>query len=312
MKVGLIGCGMIAGELDDPGSPHVLTHAKAISLHPKFTLAACCDPDRARALALAEKWDCPGVFSDLEEMAALGLDAFVVAASSGAHFGILKTLLSWEPDLIICEKPLVEELDQLDDLEGLLSRSRTRVLVNFQRRFDPALGELKRIVAGGELGEACFFQGAVGKGLIHNGCHLLDLVSDLLGPVTSLEPIRFRKAGGDLLGSFEMGLGSGVRGLVQNTDRVEYGLLDLEIMFSRGRASIRELGYRLQVEKKEPWEMYPGFFRLNPQPPLKPTLNRVFFELYEAVAQGRIDYPGLLADALAGTRLLLKLKERCG
>ena len=267
---------MIAGELDDPGSPHVLTHAKAISLHLEFTLAACCDPDRARARALAEKWGCPTVVSDLEDLAGLGLEAFVVAASSGAHYGILKTLLSWEPELIICEKPLVEELDQLEELEGLISQSKTKVLVNFQRRFDPALGELKRIVGSGELGEPCFFQASVGKGLIHNGCHLLDLLAQLLSPPASLEPVRFRKAEGDLLGFFEIGLDNGVRGLVQNTDRVEYGLLDLEILFSRGRVSIQELGYRLRVEKKEPWEMYPGFFRLAPQAPLEPTLNRSF------------------------------------
>ena len=258
-KVGLIGCGMIAGELDDPGSEHVLTHAKALSLHPEFELAACCDPDRDRAQALADKWGCPGVFPDLEELAGLGLDAFVVAASSGAHFGILKTLLSWAPNLIICEKPLVEELGQLDELEGLLSGSRTKVLVNFQRRFDPALGELKRIVASGELGRPCFFQASVGKGLIHNGCHLLDLLFDFLGPVTSLEPIRFSRAGGDLLGSFEIGLDSGVRGLVQNTDRVEYGLLDLEILFSQGRASVRSWAIASRWRKRSPGRCTPGF-----------------------------------------------------
>lgn len=310
IRVGLIGCGMIAGDLDDPGSEHVLTHAKAVKLHPEFELAGCLDQDQERARALADKWGCPRVFASLEEMISSGPEAYVVAASSGAHFRILQTLLAAGADLIVCEKPLVENLADLETLEGLLASSRARVAVNFQRRFDPAFRELEGIIKSGELGEPIFFQGGVGKGLIHNGCHLIDLLFQLLAPVAALEPFRAETREGDLYGTFGATLADGTTGVIQNTERARYGLLDLEIFFTQGRVSIQEIGFRIRVEKRVPWPTYPGFHHLVPWKSLDPALNRVFHELYQSLAKEGVDFDRLLKDALAGTRLLLELKER--
>jgi len=69
VKVGIVGCGGIAGGKHLPGHKGV----KGVSI------IAACDIDETRAKAFAKEHDIPHVFSDYEELAAMDeLDAVSV------------------------------------------------------------------------------------------------------------------------------------------------------------------------------------------------------------------------------------------
>jgi len=96
VKVGIVGCGGIAGGKHLPGHQGV----KGVSI------VAACDIDEARAKAFAKQHDIPHVFSDYEELAAMDeLDAVSVCTPNNFHAGPTIAALNAGKH-VICEKPI--------------------------------------------------------------------------------------------------------------------------------------------------------------------------------------------------------------
>ncbi len=107
------------------------------------------DVDPARAAALAGSIG--GRVADDPAAALDGADAAIVAASTNAH----ATLVRMAADRgvpVFCEKPLAFDLEETIELVRHLEQLGATVQVGFQRRFDPAYVEARRLVEAGELG----------------------------------------------------------------------------------------------------------------------------------------------------------------
>jgi myo-inositol 2-dehydrogenase/D-chiro-inositol 1-dehydrogenase len=105
------------------------------------------DPARAREMAAEVR----GRPADSVQEALDGADAVVIATSTDAH----ATLVGAAVDRglpTFCEKPLAFDLAETADLVGRIERAGVPVQVGFQRRFDPAYREARRLVESGELG----------------------------------------------------------------------------------------------------------------------------------------------------------------
>ena len=57
LKCGIIGCGNIAGNFDDPSNSLIRTHAKAFKVHKKCELTAVFDIDLFKVKKFAQTWD---------------------------------------------------------------------------------------------------------------------------------------------------------------------------------------------------------------------------------------------------------------
>lgn len=80
-----------------------------------------------------------------------GADAVIVAASTDAHAALVTAAV--ERGLpTFCEKPLALDLPETVELVELIEARGAVVQVGFQRRFDPAYREARRLVESGELG----------------------------------------------------------------------------------------------------------------------------------------------------------------
>ncbi|MBL7074373.1 hypothetical protein ISS37_03930 [candidate division KSB1 bacterium] len=73
-SVGIVGCGNIAGDLDDDlKKRHIYSHAKAISMVEALKLVVCCDVDESALRKYAERWDVPGQYKKVVMFKSVGM-----------------------------------------------------------------------------------------------------------------------------------------------------------------------------------------------------------------------------------------------
>jgi myo-inositol 2-dehydrogenase / D-chiro-inositol 1-dehydrogenase len=137
VRIALIGAGRI-GQL----------HGSVVAGEPDVSVVVS-DADEARARTAAEAIGGRAVRSPAEAMGEA--DAVIIAASTDAHAALVRQAV--ERGLpTFCEKPLAFDLPETVELVDLIETTGVPVQVGFQRRFDPAYLEARRLVESGELG----------------------------------------------------------------------------------------------------------------------------------------------------------------
>ncbi len=138
LRISLLGAGSIGA-----------LHASLLAETPGVDEVLVADLDLARAQRVAAKVGATAVATvqDAIERA----DALVIAASTNAHPELIRSGLARRLPTF-CEKPLASTLEETVALVDEAERAGSPVQVGFQRRFDPAYREARRLVASGELG----------------------------------------------------------------------------------------------------------------------------------------------------------------
>ena len=195
LSVLIVGCGDIAGGFDTAHQgPEVLTHARAYGAQGKFALTACVEPDEERRLAFMEFWNVAHGFADLEACRASGMtfDVASLCAPTRFHEDALERLLPMPVGAVFCEKPLTADVGSARRLVAAYEAAKRPLAVNFLRRADKAMDDLRKDIADGKWGA---LQSAVGhytKGVLNCGSHMIDLAHFLAGPLTSEAVFRRR------------------------------------------------------------------------------------------------------------------------
>lgn len=138
MRIALLGAGRI-GQL----------HGRLVAAQPNVEQVVVYDVDATRAHEAAEAIG--GRVAPTVEQALDSADAVLVAASTDAH-GKLVAMAVERRLPVFCEKPLAFDLEGTESLVEQIERVGATVQVGFQRRFDPAYIEARRLVETGELG----------------------------------------------------------------------------------------------------------------------------------------------------------------
>jgi myo-inositol 2-dehydrogenase / D-chiro-inositol 1-dehydrogenase len=137
MRVAQIGVGRI-GQL----------HAGALAADSRVGDLVLADVDRERASQVAAAVGATA--SDVEDAIA-SADALVIATATSAHADLIRRGLARRIP-IFCEKPLALDLADSARLVDEIEASGIGFQLGFQRRFDPAYREARRMVASGDIG----------------------------------------------------------------------------------------------------------------------------------------------------------------
>lgn len=144
MKVVLIGAGRI-GRL----------HARLLAATPGVDELVIADALAERAAEAAAKVGgraAPSIEAALDEA-----EAVVIAAATTAHAELIRA--SADRGLpTFCEKPLAEDIASTLEIAAHVERTGIRFQLGFQRRFDPAYREARRMIESGELGTLYAFR----------------------------------------------------------------------------------------------------------------------------------------------------------
>lgn len=186
MRLCFVGYGSIAEE-----------HAKAFRQIPGVEFSCVVGRDAASTEAFAKQWGFHRWTLDLDTALAGEIDGVVITSPSDLHAG--QTLRSLEAGKhVLVEIPVSTNLPDAEAVAAAAQASGRRVQVAHTQRYDPALQELRRRIAGSELHPhhvVCrwFFlrrDNVNWKGrrrtwtdnlLWHHACHVVDATLWLLG-----------------------------------------------------------------------------------------------------------------------------------
>lgn len=125
-------------------------HVRKYALLPQAQLLGVADPDESRG-ELAAEFHVPH-FTDHRALLELRPELVTIAAPTTHHFAVACDALDAGCHLLI-EKPITDNLETARELEARAAAAGRMIAVGHIERFNPAVIELKRIIASGELGE---------------------------------------------------------------------------------------------------------------------------------------------------------------
>jgi predicted dehydrogenase len=195
ISAAIIGLGRIASLLEEDSlREKPCTHAGAIVSNNDCVLACGCDIDEERRRLFAEKWQVP-VYADAAEMLRIHKPQILaIATHPDSHYFYCRLGAEYEVPVIICEKPLADNIKEARKIAGLSKHGETSkngpvIITNHERRYSLDYTRAKTILEEKKLGDllrvnACLYMGRATK-LVdqfwHDGTHLADAVMFLGG-----------------------------------------------------------------------------------------------------------------------------------
>ena len=187
MKVLLIGCGNIGAQYDID-NPTNITYASA--LFEEFEDVFIYEPNRE----LLEKT--LTVYTSyksilLDEVNWKLFDIICIASPTQTHFKYLRDIGEKSSAVVICEKPISREIDELNLLKHSVTTS-NKIIVNYIRRFQPDYIELKKKLLGFNFfnEEEVRITITYCRGILNNGSHAFDLLEFLFDKKISFEKFQ--------------------------------------------------------------------------------------------------------------------------
>ncbi len=272
-KVLLIGLGGIGFKYDLNKPINIVqSHARSFSLDANFELVAGVDPDKTNRDEFQDAYSITCFDTITEACQTIQPNVVVIASPTRYHLDNMKEVLSYcKPDVIVMEKPASYSKNQAQQMIDLSLDSSVPVLVNLIRRTEPAVNEIKLMIESGEINTPC--KGVVwySKGLIHNACHFIDLLSWWLGAPTKIEIIGSGRQINewdievDLRIYFDDSL---VYFLVKKTE--EFNYYNIELLAQNGRLTMGAGNVPVCWQAKS-----------KSNSGLEPTINEIKNELYQ-------------------------------
>lgn len=267
-KVAVVGAGI--------GSQHIKAYQ---NLPDQFDLVALCDIDPVKASQVARDLNVREVVHDFRDLLTrTDIDVIDLCTPPYQHFDQLQSGLKAGKHMI-CEKPLLGSLSEIDRLSDLVAESEKQVMPIFQYRFGHGLQKLKHLVDRKLTGEAFVFNVDVawwrseeyyrdkpwrgkrstelGGALLSQAIHAVDMIFYILGPAKTVSAFtRTRVSPIDVEDcvAIAVELGDGSLGTISVT-------LGSITQISRHRFTFRRLSAESNTEpysnSREPWSFFP-------------------------------------------------------
>jgi predicted dehydrogenase len=264
-RAAIIGAGRIGAMLDVPGSPHILTHAHGYRACEGFEFVGFVDQDLAKAEAASTQWG--GTASDsIDKLLDLQpIDVVSICLPDELHYSTLVALAAKPVKFIFLEKPAVTTAAEADVVSTLFGESQIRVQVNYTRRFVPEIRRVREAIRSGIYGAFLTGTGYYGKGLLHNGSHMIDLLQFLVGDVGEVTKISEVADFYDQDPSVSALLAMRSGGIFHlcHIDCRKFHVFELDLTFEQKRIRIRELGTVIEEYSVGDNRVFEGYRTLN-------------------------------------------------
>lgn len=249
-----MGCGNIGALYDLELSDKVWTHAKAFSKFEDLYFSVA-DTNNSLLNKVAEHYRVPTVELN-ESYDFSGFDIVSLTTPTPTHYSLLKRLIQCKVPVVICEKPVAANSDQITELVEFYQKSNTKVLVNYIRRFQPAFFDLKKHIALVRQAEQCTaiivkYQ----RGFLNNASHAFDLLEFLFQEEISFEGFQMQSHVFDafdydptITGTFSFGsVPVSIIGLPNSA----FTVFELELFFNRQKVVICHSGNEIRFYNPE-------------------------------------------------------------
>ena len=126
-------------------------HAANAAANPRCRLVAVADVVAEAAASLANSTGCEAASDPAATLARADIDAVVIGTPTDTHVALLLEAAR-RGKAVLCEKPVDLDIRKVADAEAEIARLGARVMVAFNRRFDPGMAAVHRAIAAGAIG----------------------------------------------------------------------------------------------------------------------------------------------------------------
>lgn len=127
-------------------------HAMNAALNRDARLIAVADPFGNSAATLAAEWGCEASQDPAAILQRPDIDAVVIGAPTDTHVSLTLEAVR-NGKAVLCEKPIDLDLSKVDAAVAEVERLKGRVMVAFNRRFDPSAQAMRQSMDSGAIGE---------------------------------------------------------------------------------------------------------------------------------------------------------------
>ncbi|MEN4751198.1 inositol 2-dehydrogenase [Pseudomonas sp. Ps21-P2] len=141
LRIAVLGAGRIAN-----------IHAANVAANPNVQLTVIADPWREGVDTLAGKLRCAAAYDCAEAIARDDVDAIVIGTPTDTHIDLmLRAVKLGKP--VLCEKPIDLDFAKAARAVEEIERLNGKVMLGFNRRFDPDTLQMRKSIARGDIGE---------------------------------------------------------------------------------------------------------------------------------------------------------------
>jgi len=256
LHVLIVGCGNMGGRFDENmniSSPPV-THAGAYKNDGHFYVQGCVDVDDKRRYEFKNFWEIPDEGKTIQELLKRKkqYDLVSICTPTALHGKDLEDVLEFNPMAVFCEKPMTSSVADSKKLMNLYEKRGVLLAINYSRRWDPSIIQLKEIINSESFGKLCCVSAVYNGGILNNGSHMLDLFICLFGELHIEKVGPTMGNSNDLTIPFWLQTSSGIMLQVSCSSNNDYSLFEIQFIFSCGVLSMETGG--LYWRKREATE----------------------------------------------------------
>lgn len=313
----VVGLGSIGMEydLDLDFDEFVLTHCAAISGHNDFILSGGVDLNKKNRDIFEGTFNSPAFDNIDSAIKEVRPTVGVICCPTNDHYAALVSLVeSSDIKAIVCEKPLSYDFIEAQEMVNVCAKHDISLYVNYMRRSDPNVVEIKRRITSGEIAGPIKVTAWYSKGLLNNGSHLVDLASYWLGNYISHKLLKCERRWNktdpepDVYIQFERG------SLVLMSAWEEfYTHFTVELLSRSGRLYYSNGGEKIFFSQAEEDNLFKGYKVLSEKPEIfKNHFLKYQYHVYEQLSGALEKRKSNLCDGSDGLRTLKILENICG
>lgn len=254
----VVGAGRIGAFVDKPENENVLSHAHGFSMN-GFDLVGFVDTDLKKAKEASSIWGGQAFKTIAEAFGGNKIDVVCEAVGDEYHFEVLRELAHYDFKLVFAEKPLTTETTQAKKILDIYKQRNIAVAVNYTRRYVPEFAALKTKIS--DLGKFLGGTGFYGKGLIHNGSHLIDMLRFLVGDVKGISVygkiFDYTEEDPSIWGM--VNLAEGATFILFPIDCRFYTIFEMDLLFSGGRVKIDDSRFKIEEFGLQKHTVFAGY-----------------------------------------------------
>ena len=125
-------------------------HGQNVAANPRATLAAVADADAAAAQSLAGLTGAKVSTIDAI-MNDRAIDAVLICSPTATHADFIERAVR-AGKAVFCEKPVSLDAARIEACLKVVAEAKGKLMIGFNRRFDPSFADVKRRIAAGEAG----------------------------------------------------------------------------------------------------------------------------------------------------------------
>ena len=305
----IIGAGRIASGFYDPKSRQILTHAHAYIKNPQTELFGIYDINFNIAKEAAKKWNCKA-YDNLDKMMQEARpDIVSICTPDKDHYKSLKYVAKYRPKIVICEKPLTQNLSDTKKIISLYKKHGISLMINYSRRFDEVIQKIQKDILKKKYGSIQSASAIYTKGILHNGSHIIDLAHFLFGGIKSIKALAsiIDYSNKDKTVSAKMSFARCPQFFITGVNDNNYPIIEFDILFEKARFRYYDFGFNAQIQTISDDPIFKGFKSLSEPKQIKTQLLSALPNLIKNI----VAFLDKKEDLICGAIDALQTQETC-